>query len=60
MLSSEVINLPFHHFLVVLQGSNNFFFNLEVQIPLVRQLNHVSRTILSQVMEFYGVSGILI
>ena len=53
MPSSEVIKLHFDHFLIVLQGSNDVFWNLEVQIPLVRQLNHLSSTILSQVMEFY-------
>ena len=31
--------------------------NLEVQIPLVRQLNYISSTILSQVIEFYMWTG---
>ena len=39
--------------LLVLKCSNDVFWNLEVQIPLVRQLNHLSSTIVSQVMEFY-------
>ena len=53
MPSSEVIKLPFDHFLVVLQGSNDVFWNLEVQIPLVRKCNCVSSPILSQVIDFY-------
>ena len=53
MPSPEVIQLPFDNFLVDLQSSHDVFWNLEIQIPLVRQLNHLSSTILSQVMEFY-------
>ena len=53
MPSLGVVKLPFDHFLIALQGSNDVFCNLEVQIPLVRQLNYVSSTILTQVMEFY-------